>query len=326
MSVEKEVLLKVNKLKKYFFIKKGLFLGEINVLKAVDDISFTINRGEVMSLVGESGCGKTTTAETIILLQKPTAGEAWFNKENIFSLNTQKLRKMREKIQLVFQDPYSSLNPRIKVGEIIGEPLDIHHLIKNKKEKNEKIKKIMDEVGLHYSNMKKFPYEFSGGQRQRIGIARALVINPQLIIADEPLSALDVSIQAKIINLLMDLKSKYNLTYLFISHDLSVVKHISDKIAVMYLGKIVEEADKNDLFSNPLHPYTQALLSAVPIPNPKFKKKKIILRGSVPNLINLPSGCSFHTRCPKVMDICSKVKPKLKEYGKNHFVSCHLYN
>jgi oligopeptide transport system ATP-binding protein len=324
MTVGGKVLLEVKRVKKYFPIKAGLFARTINYVKAVDDISFYINEGETLGLVGESGCGKSTTGATILRFEKPTSGEVFFEGENIFLLKGKGLKKMRENIQIIFQDPYSSLNPRMTVASIVGEPLIIHGLFKNKKGRLEKIKEILNNVGLSEEHMYRYPHEFSGGQRQRIGVARAIAANPKLIIADEPVSALDVSIQAQVINLLQELQKKLGLTYLFIAHDLSVVKHISDRVAVMYLGKIVEMAKKNDLYNNPLHPYTQALLSAVPIPNPAIKKKKIILRGDVPSPINPPSGCRFHTRCPKVMDICHQKEPEFKDYGNQHFVACHL--
>ncbi|HZK11767.1 MAG TPA: oligopeptide/dipeptide ABC transporter ATP-binding protein [Atribacterota bacterium] len=324
MVAEKKVLLKVSNLKKYFPVKAGIFQKTIAYVKAVDDIDLYINEGETMGLVGESGCGKTTIGETILRLNKNAMGKILFKGEDLLLLNKKELREMRKGMQMIFQDPYSSLNPRMTVAEIVGEPLDIHNLTKNKKEKEEKVKGLLNDVGITLTQMNRYPYEFSGGQRQRIGVARALAVKPQLIVADEPVSALDVSIQAQIINMLKDLQNKYNLAYLFISHDLSVVKHISDRVAVMYLGKIVEQANKKELFSKPLHPYTQSLLSAIPVPDPKYKKNMVILNGDVPNSINPPSGCYFHPRCPKVMNICRKARPELKDYGNKHSIACHL--
>lgn len=323
MSVAEKKLLEVKNLKKYFPIKTGVFRKTVAHVKAVDEISFYIKEGETLGLVGESGCGKSTTGFTILRLEEATGGEVYFEDKDILSLNKKDLREVRKEMQIIFQDPYASLNPRMTVAEIVGEPLDIHKLVKNKKQRSEKIKELLDSVGLTLEQMNRYPHEFSGGQRQRIGVARALAVEPKLIIADEPVSALDVSIQAQVINLLQDLQEKYGLTYLFIAHDLSVVKHISDRVAVMYLGKIVEMADKKDLYNNTLHPYTQSLLSAVPIPNPEYRKKRIILEGDVPSPVNPPSGCHFHPRCPKVMDICRQVEPEFKDYGNNHYAACH---
>jgi len=321
----KKNLLEVNGLKKYFSVKSGGIHKVEATLKAVDGVSFNIKEGETLGLVGESGCGKTTTGRTILQLLKPTSGEVKFEGKNIASISKKELRKIRNKMQIIFQDPYASLDPRMKVIDLIGEPLDINNLDSNKKERIERIKELMNKVSLSSDYLHCYPYEFSGGQRQRIGIARALALNPKLIICDEPVSALDVSIQAQIINLMQNLQSDFKLTYLFIAHDLSVVKHISDKVAVMYLGKIVEMASKKELYNNPLHPYTQALISAVPIPDPNYKSKRIILKGDIPSLINPPFGCHFHPRCiHKVNPICSQVEPKLKNYGNDHFVSCHL--
>lgn len=324
MAVEEKKLLEVNNLKKYFPVKAGVFRKTVGHVKAVDDISFYIKEGETLGLVGESGCGKSTTGATILRLEEATDGEVIFEGKDVLSLNKKDLREMRKEMQIIFQDPYASLNPRMTVADIVGEPLDIHNLVKDKKERNEKVKELLDSVGLTPEHMNRYPHEFSGGQRQRIGVARALAVDPKLIIADEPVSALDVSIQAQVINLLQDLQNEYGLTYLFIAHDLSVVKHISDRVAVMYLGKIVEMTDKKDLYDNPLHPYTQSLLSAIPIPDPTFKKERVILEGDVPSPVNPPSGCRFHPRCPKAMDICSQVEPEFKEYDKGHYAACHL--
>jgi oligopeptide transport system ATP-binding protein len=318
------ILLRVNNLKNYFPVKAGLFRKTVDYVKAVDDISFYINEGETLGLVGESGCGKSTTGAAILRLEEPTEGEVYFEGKDILLLNKKELREMRKEIQLIFQDPYSSLNPRMTVADIIGEPLDIHHLVRSRKERNEKIKQLLGSVGLTSVHMNRYPHEFSGGQRQRIGIARSLAVNPKLIIADEPVSALDASIQAQIINLFQDLQREFGLTYLFISHDLCVVKHISDRVAVMYLGKIVEMTKKENLYNNPLHPYTKALLSAIPIPDPSHKRHRIILEGDVPSSRNLPSGCRFHPRCPMVMDICSNMEPEFKDYGSSHYVACWL--
>ncbi|MFW6264548.1 MAG: ABC transporter ATP-binding protein [Bacillota bacterium] len=324
MAIKEKKLLEVKNLKKYFPVKAGIIKKTVGHVKAVDDISFDIKEGETLGLVGESGCGKSTTGATILRLLEATAGKVNFAGKDILSLNKKDMREIRKEIQIVFQDPYASLNPRMTVAEIVGEPLEIHNLAKSKKEKEEKVSSLLDRVGLTREQMNRYPHEFSGGQRQRIGVARALAVNPKLIIADEPVSALDVSIQAQVINLLQDLQQEFGLTYLFIAHDLSVVKHISDRVAVMYLGKIVELANKDDLYKNPGHPYTQSLLSAIPIPEPEGKKDRIILKGDVPSPINPPSGCSFHTRCPKAKDICKKVEPEFKDYGNGHYVSCHL--
>lgn len=324
MAAADNILLRVNNLKNYFPVKAGLFRKTVDYVKAVDDISFYINEGETLGLVGESGCGKSTTGAAILRLEEPTEGEVYFEGKDILLLNKKELREMRKEIQLIFQDPYSSLNPRMTVADIIGEPLDIHHLVRSRKERNEKIKQLLGSVGLTSAHMNRYPHEFSGGQRQRIGIARSLAVNPKLIIADEPVSALDASIQAQIINLFQDLQREFGLTYLFISHDLCVVKHISDRVAVMYLGKIVEMTKKENLYNNPLHPYTKALLSAIPIPDPSHKRHRIILEGDVPSSRNLPSGCRFHPRCPMVMDICSNMEPEFKDYGSSHYVACWL--
>ncbi len=324
MAVESNALLRVNNLKKYFPIKAGLFRKTVAQVKAVDDISFYINEGETLGLVGESGCGKSTTGATILQLEKATAGEVIFQGKDVLSFSKKEIRGMRRDMQIIFQDPYASLNPRMTVTEIVGEPLDIHKLVRNKQEKKERVKQLLGSVGLSTEHMHRYPHEFSGGQRQRIGIARALAVEPKLIIADEPVSALDVSIQAQVINLLQELQQEYGLTYLFIAHDLSVVKHISDRVAVMYLGKIVEMTSKVDIYDNPLHPYTQSLLSAIPIPDPTINKERIVLEGDVPSPINPPSGCRFHPRCPHVMEICRGEDPEFKVYGDNHYVACHF--
>ena len=325
MVIDRKKILVIKNLKKYFPVEKGVLRKVVGYLKAVDDVSFFINEGETLGLVGESGCGKTTTAECILRLQEPTAGEVIFEGKNLVSLNANSMRETRKNIQMIFQDPYSSLDPKMRVVDIVAEPLDIFNLVENKKERTDKVKQLLNNVGITPEQMNRFPYEFSGGQRQRVGIARSLAINPKLIVADEPVSALDVSIQAQIINLIKNLQSKYNLTYLFISHDLSVVKYISDRIGIMYLGKLVEINDKKNIYDNPMHPYTQSLLSIIPIPDPTYKRKKSLLKGDVPSLLNLPSGCRFHPRCPKAKDICREREPKFKSMGNGHFVACHLY-
>jgi len=318
-----EALLEVKHLKKHFPIKGGVFSKTIGYVYAVDDISFTLNRGETLGLVGESGCGKSTTGRTILRLIEPTAGEISFEGQSITTLDKGDMRALRREMQIIFQDPYASLNPRMTVGSIIGEPLEIHKIAKGA-EKEERVASLLEKVGLRAEDMRKYPHEFSGGQRQRIGIARALALNPKLIVCDEPVSALDVSIQAQVINLLGDLQKELGLSYLFIAHNLNVVEHISDRVAVMYLGKIVELASDIDLYSNPQHPYTEALLSAVPIPDPTVKKMRIILEGDVPSPINPPSGCHFHTRCPYKEKICEEVEPEFKDIGGGHWVACHL--
>ena len=321
---EAKSLLEIHNLKKYFPIKAGFFSRTVAYVKAVDGISFAIKKGETFGLVGESGCGKSTTGRTILRLVDATSGEVQFEGTDLLALSDDEMRDMRKEMQMIFQDPYASLNPRKSVGEIVGEPLDFHQLVGSKKEREDKIKDVLSNVGLGEESIKRYPHEFSGGQRQRIGIARALAVRPKLIIADEPVSALDVSIQAQVINLIQDLQKDFGLTYLLIAHDLSVIKHISDRIAVMYLGMIVELTDKKSLFSNPLHPYTQALLSAVPIPDPTKKRKQIILEGDVPSPINPPSGCYFHPRCYLAEDVCREVKPELKMTEDGHAVACNL--
>lgn len=319
-----ENLLEVKNLKKYFPVKAGIFKKTVAHVKAVDDISFAVEEGETLGLVGESGCGKSTTGRTILRLLEATAGEVIFEGKNVMDLDKKEMRAIRRDMQIIFQDPYASLNPRMTVADIVGEPLDIHNLAKNKQERNEKVREILENVGLGAEYMHRYPHEFSGGQRQRIGVARALAVDPKLIIADEPVSALDVSVQAQVVNLLQDLQKEYGLTYLFIAHDLSVVKHISDRVAVMYLGKIVELTDKHELYTNPKHPYTQSLLSAIPEADPKKKKDRIVLEGDVPSPVDPPSGCRFHPRCPKAFEPCSVKEPEFKEYGEGHFAACHL--
>lgn len=317
-------LLRVKKLKKYFPVRGGLLSKITGYVQAVDEISFDIKEGETLGLVGESGCGKTTAGRTIIKLLEPTAGEVNFGGKNIFELKKEELRKIRSNIQIIFQDPFGSLNPRMTVGDIVGESLVIHKIVKNKKEKEKRVKELLETVGLNPGHVTRYPHEFSGGQRQRIGIARALALNPQLIICDEPVSALDVSIQAQVINLLEDLQEEFNLTYLFIAHDLSIVKHISDRVAVMYLGKIVELASTNELYENPKHPYTEALLSAVPIPDPTLNRQRIVLEGDVPSPFNPPKGCRFHPRCRYAETICKEKEPELIDINGGHYVACHL--
>lgn len=325
-QTDKTVLLKVDHLVKHFPISRGIiFMRQVGAVHAVDDISFDIYQGETLGLVGESGCGKSTTGRTILQLYKPTAGHVYFEGVDLTTLKSEEMRKARRNMQMIFQDPYASLNPRMTVGEIIGEPLVIHNVLRGKAV-DERVQELLALVGLNPAFANRYPHEFSGGQRQRIGVARALALQPQLIVCDEPISALDVSIQAQVVNLLEDLQKEFNLTYLFIAHDLSVVKHTSNRVAVMYLGIIVELATRAELYSHPLHPYTQALLSAVPIPDPiaEEKRKRIILQGDVPSPVNPPSGCRFRTRCPLAVDICKEQKPEFREVSPGHFVACHL--
>ncbi|EJW19457.1 ATP-binding cassette domain-containing protein [Paenibacillus alvei] len=318
-----ETLLEVKNLKKYFPITSGLFNRTVGHVKAVDDISFTIKRGETFGLVGESGSGKSTVGRTIIRLLEKTEGEVKFQGIDLYSMPEKELRKIRPKMQLIFQDPYSSLNPRVRVGDAIGEAL-LNHGMTTKEEVRDRVLEVMEACGLSAYQYDRFPHEFSGGQRQRIGIARALILDPDLIIADEPVSALDVSIQAQIINLFRKLQKTRGLTYLFISHDLSVVEHLCNRIGVMYLGTMMETASRDELFRNPLHPYTKALLSAVPIPIPKLKRERIVLQGDIPNPAKPPSGCKFHTRCPFATDICREQIPVFRDVGNDHQVACHL--
>ncbi len=320
-----EYLLEVTDLKKYFPIKGGLISRTVGQVKAVDGVSFRIKRGTTMGLVGESGCGKSTVGRTILRLHDKTAGEVLFNGQDIFALSRQELRKLRPKIQIIFQDPYSSLSPRLPISEIIGEAVREHNLVPPS-ELDDYITKIMKQCGLQEYHKDRYPHEFSGGQRQRICIARALALNPEFILCDEPVSALDVSIQAQIINLLRDLQKEFGLTYLFISHDLSVVEHISDTVGVMYLGNMVEFSETENIFSKPLHPYTVALFSAIPVPDPDYKMDRIVLKGSIPSPANPPSGCKFHTRCDKCMELCKHIAPDWAEVEPGHFCACHLYN
>ena len=321
------ILLEVKNLKKYFNLRGGfLFQSSSGIIKAIDDISFSIKEGETFGLVGESGCGKSTTARVILRLIQRSSGSVIYDGEDLFGLNNKQMFKLRKNIQIIFQDPYASLSPRMTIGDIVSEPLEIHK-IGNRSKRIKRVKELLDVVGLNPEHLNRYPHEFSGGQRQRIGIARALALTPRLLLCDEPVSALDVSVQAQILNLLADLQKEFNLTYLFIAHDLSVVKHVSDKVGVMYLGKLVEIADSVDLYSKPLHPYTMGLLSAVPIPDPELERqrKRIVLEGDVPSPLNPPSGCTFHPRCPIAKDICSKEIPPLKNYdtnGRDHYTAC----
>ena len=325
MENKDRVLLEVKNLVKHYPIKAGVLQKTVGKVRSVDGVSFSIERGKTFGLVGESGCGKTTIGRTLIRLVEPTSGQALLNGQDIFSLNKKDLKALRPKLQMIFQDPYSSLNPRMPVGEIIGEAVREHNLVEKDRLKDY-ILQIMEECGLRRYYIDRYPHEFSGGQRQRICIARALALRPELVIADEPVSALDVSIQAQVINLMKDLQTKNGLTYLFISHDLSVVEYLADTVGVMYLGSLVELATKEQTFSNPKHPYTQALLSAVPIPDPDKKMNRIILEGDIPSASNPPKGCKFHTRCPNCMDICKEQAPVWKDYGNGHYTACHLYS
>jgi oligopeptide transport system ATP-binding protein len=318
-----EPLLSVRDLRKHFAVKGGVFSREIDRVHAVDGVSFDIGQGETLGLVGESGCGKSTTGRCILRLIEPSSGEILFQGADVRQMSGETLRAMRRDMQIIFQDPYASLNPRLTVAAIVGEALQIHNLASSRRELEEKVVHLLETVGLQPDHMRRFPHEFSGGQRQRIGIARALAVEPKLIVCDEPVSALDVSIQAQVINLLEDLQEQFGLTYLFIAHDLSVVEHISTRIAVMYLGRVVEIAPARDLYDTPLHPYSEALLSAVPIPDPTVKRKRIMLQGDVPNPIRPPSGCHFHTRCPIAKPDCAQRDPELLEKRPGHWVACH---
>ena len=323
MTNSNDTLVEVKNLKKYFPVGEGLFGGGVDSVKAVDDVSFAIRRGETFGLVGESGCGKSTTGRCILRLIEPTSGEVLFAGRDLLAVGANELRGLRREIQIIFQDPYSSLNPRMTVSQIVGEPLIIHR-VGTRRERTERIAELLSVVGLSPSHAGRYPHEFSGGQRQRIGIARALALNPKFIVCDEPVSALDVSVQAQVVNLLQDLQERLGLTYLFISHGLAVVEHISTRVGIMYLGKLVEVASSEEIFHNPLHPYTRALLSAIPIPDPDIKRERLPLAGDIPTAISPPSGCRFRTRCPIAEPECADEEPQLVEVSPNHFVACRL--
>lgn len=323
---ESNVLLEVKNLKKYFPIRKGFFSKSISNVKAVDDVSFYISKGETLGLVGESGCGKTTCGRTVLKLYEPNSGQIIYNGKDIAMLNKNDMREYRKKMQIIFQDPYASLDPRMTVGDLVGEPIFAHKLM-NKKDRMDRVQYLLEKVGLNSEHANRYPHEFSGGQRQRIGIARALSLNPEFIVCDEPISALDVSIQAQIVNMFEDLQDEFGLTYLFIAHDLSMVKHISHRVGVMYLGKMVEFAESNELYSNPQHPYTKALLSAMPLPDPNVteQQKRITLQGEIPSPIDPPPECRFRKRCQYAKLICAEEGPELKDMGNGHSIACHLY-
>ena len=325
MADRTDILLHVEDMKIYYPVA-GRRLGTTDYVKAVDGVSFEVRRGEVFGIVGESGCGKSTLGRGICKLEKSTGGKVILDGEDISGYNDSQMRPVRKKVQMVFQDPYASLNPRMSVFDIIAEPLMIHKLTKDREETEKKVLSLLRKVGLDDYHASRYPHEFSGGQRQRIGIARALAVQPSLIIADEPVSALDVSIQAQVLNLMNQLKKDFHLTYIFVAHDLSVVEHISDRVGVMYLGNFVEVGNKESLYTRPLHPYTQALLSAVPVPDPTAKKERVILEGNIPSPLNPPKGCKFHTRCPKAMECCRKEAPKRYQVSEDHYVYCHLYD
>lgn len=319
-----EPLLRVKNLVKHFPVKGGLLGREVGRVHAVNDVSFELARGETLGLVGESGCGKSTLGRCLLRLIEPTSGEVWFESKNVTALDPESLRQLRREMQIIFQDPYASLNPRMTVGSIVGEPLVIHRLTRSPAEYRDRVVELLETVGLAADHLRRYPHEFSGGQRQRIGIARALAVSPKLIVCDEPVSALDVSIQAQVINLLEELQEKFHLTYLFVAHDLSVVEHTSDRVAVMYLGQMVEIAAARQLYATPRHPYTAALISAVPIPEPGLKRNRVRLDGDIPNPLQPPTGCAFHPRCPHATERCRREAPVLRDLGGGHFAACHL--